>query len=262
MTTETADPIELFARLNPISPEALDELARGPEGQATFTRVVARREGPPLRARPTKRLVLAAVLALALAIPALAFSGILDGLFGFSNPGTPVGQEGPTTLHALEVTGATDGSLVQLATRDGLTVYGARRRDHSLCFYWDLAGKTDPGLDGGCLRPLDAADFPSEARPVWDMSTVYFSSRDLSLAGVQYLVGVAADGVRSVQVLARSDCRAIVTVPVIDNVYVDTHMPVAQESWIVARDASGKAVWHESAAKGEKMPSCGLEGGR
>ena len=259
MTTATADPIELFARLNPISVEELHELAHGPDREMTFERVMELRNGPPTRSRLTKRrLVLAAVLVLALAIPPLAFSGVLDGLFGFSNPGTPVPQEGPSTLHALKVTGATDGSLVQLATREGVTVYGARRGDNSLCFYWDVAAKRDTGLNGGCLSALAAANFPSKARPVWDMSSVYFFPQDTSLDAIRYLIGVAGDGVRTVEVLARSDCRPIVTAPVIDNVYIDMHMPVARESWIVARGANGNAVWHQSTAKGVTMPDCGL----
>jgi hypothetical protein len=46
------------------------------------------------------------------------------------------------------------------------------------------------------------------------------------------------------QVLALSDCHVVATVPVINNVYIDAHVPRIADLFLVARDASGKVVWH------------------
>jgi hypothetical protein len=58
------------------------------------------------------------------------------------------------------------------------------------------------------------------------------------------LVGVAANRVRYMQVLALSDCHVVATVPVIDNVYIDAHVPAIADAFLVARDARGRVVWH------------------
>jgi hypothetical protein len=60
---------------------------------------------------------------------------------------------------------------------------------------------------------------------------------------VESLVGVAVNRVRSMQVLALSDCHVVATAPVIHNVYIDPHLPPVADLFLVARDASGKVVW-------------------
>jgi hypothetical protein len=222
--------------------------------------------------RANRRLVVAAVVAVALAVPALAFSGALGSPFGFSNHGTPIAGGGYQTLHALRGTGAKPGSLVKLATRDGVGVYAARRTkvNHPwasrLCFYAGPAERSSFNLgSGGCVKPWgNSGVFPSRAHPVWDMSSVgtseFFSQLPPGSLTVNLLVGVAADGVRSVQVLALSNCQAVVTAPVVDNVYVATKLPVTAEALIVARDGGGKAVWQRSLTPG-KQPACGPNGG-
>jgi hypothetical protein len=67
------------------------------------------------------------------------------------------------------------------------------------------------------------------------------------------VVGLAADGVRSMQLLALSDCHPVVTVPVIDNVYINAHPPAVAEGWLVARNAGGKIVWHEPLYVGDPV---------
>src|SRR5581483_1652997 len=122
------DPIELFARLNPLMPERLHELAHSSERETTFARVAMRRGATPSRRRrlPRRRFALAAVLLLALAIPALAFSGALDSLFVFSNQGTPVNRDtGWIVKSVRQLTGETPSSVAQLASRDGWTFYEA-----------------------------------------------------------------------------------------------------------------------------------------
>jgi hypothetical protein len=79
---------------------------------------------------------------------------------------------------------------------------------------------------------------------------------------IHYLVGVAADAVTSVQVLAGPDCHRVATAPVLDNVYIDVLKPMTDEDYIVAREANGKVVWHEGVNGGAKVPSCGLSTGR
>jgi hypothetical protein len=215
--------------------------------------------------------VVAVVVALALALPALAFSGALGTPFGFSNQGTPIPDGGFQTLHALRETGAKPGSLVKLAARDGIGVYAARRTklDHPwashFCFYTGPTDGSNLNLGGGCVKPWQTKGvLPSRAHPVWDMSlmgsSVTFPRLPPESGTVTQLVGVAADGVRSVQVLALSNCQAVVTAPVIDNVYVATKLPMTAEAFIVARDASGKAVWQRLLSP-EAKGACGLNGG-
>jgi hypothetical protein len=194
--------------------------------------------------------VAVAVLAIGLALPALAFSGLLDDLFGFSNHGTPVRHKALETLEALRVTSARPGSYVKLASRNGIAVYAAdRKSQNKLCFYWGEAGNSN--ISGSCLAP---GTFPSPSRPVWDMSSIY----PPPIPALHYLLGVAADGVRSIQLLAGSDCHPVATVAVIDNVYIDVLKPLANEDYIVARDANGKMIWHTHALRGPKVPVCGF----
>jgi hypothetical protein len=102
---------------------------------------------------------------------------------------------------------------------------------------------------------LRAHPFPSRARPILDLSMVGgvkthkppFTCSGCKPAvwyGFGLLAGVAADGIRSVQVLSLADCRPVVTVPVIDNVYIDAQPPQVPAAFLVARNADGKIVWH------------------
>jgi hypothetical protein len=269
MTTGTVDPIELFARLNPVSAEALTELAYGPEREATFARIVAKREARPARRRriPRRRLVAAVVVALALAIPALAFSGALDSLFGFSNQGSPPEQDVQWIVDSVQrLTGEAPSSVVQLASRDGWTFYEARTST-DVCYYdappaqSESGGNRLPNPEGGdCKNLAGDSDFPSPSRPIFNMSHYLGVPPEMS---VVTLVGVAADGVSSVQLLAESDCHVVVNAPVIDNVYLVDNLPATPEAEIVARDAGGKVLWHQAIdAAVEPKPAtettCGL----
>src|SRR5690349_5928774 len=67
MTTEPLNPLELYARLNPVSAEQLKELADGPDREATWARILARRDARPRRdLLPRRRLATALVVAVAL----------------------------------------------------------------------------------------------------------------------------------------------------------------------------------------------------
>ena len=263
MTTETLDPFELFARLNPISAERLVDLAEGPDRETTFARIAARREGQPTRARLTRgRLVVVAVVILALAIPALAFSGVLDSLFGFSNRGAPVTQDPPAVLNVVHLsTGETPSSVVQLASRGGWAFYEART-SKDVCYVevppprseWSDGIPSVAG--GGCKNAAGDPSFPSKTRPIFNMSSI------LNNVSIMTLAGVAADGVASVQVLALSDCHVVVTAPVVDNVFLAHNLPYVPEAQIVARNLDGSVVWHQAvgAAVQPAPPSksCGL----
>jgi hypothetical protein len=109
--------------------------------------------------------------------------------------------------------------------------------------------------DGRVTGWLRAHPFPSPARPILDMSFVTgvktykppFTCTGCKPAvwyGFGLLAGVAANGVRSVQVLALADCRPVVTLPVIDNVYIDARPPQVPAAFLVARNAGGKIIWH------------------
>lgn len=205
------------------------------------------------------------IVVLTLVLPALALSGVLDTLFGFSNQGTPVPNPSLDMAQALQATSAQPGSFVKLRSSQGITVFAAKRQGgQKLCFY---AGKdgSDANIGGDCLAP---DKFPSRSLPVWDkdMTAGYANVPGvLNVPGVpagvfaiHFLVGVAADAVTSIQVLAGPDCHAVAIVPVVNNVYIDVLKPIAGEDYIVAREASGKVVWHEGVNGGPQTPTCGL----
>jgi hypothetical protein len=214
--------------------------------------------------RRVRPMLVTAVVVAALAVTGVAIAdGSLFGIFGISNPGTPV-TGGFYAVHALDVTGAKPGTLVELRASDGFAVYAAReRKGRHFCLYFGQTG-SNPNMGGSCLgiRGLRGAAFPSRSLPVWDMSSfgiVFRHGTPVVNAAVHFFIGVAANGVRSVQLLATSDCHVVVTAPVIDNVYMDVHPPLIAESHIVARNAAGKVVWHKQLEAGKKpLRSCGL----
>lgn len=250
------------------------------------------------RPRLTRRRLAAAavvVVVLALVLPTLALSGVLSSVFGISNHGSPAhatpfnqGELNGSVwlkagIHVNPANTANPDTLVQLALRDGIGVYSALSQvGNHRCYYTGqyypkpdlhpnrlhLSGSCGlyvgnyalperlmhvSGLEGKAQADawLRTHPFPSPARPVLNLSESPF-------------VGVAADSVRSVELLSQSDCRPIFTVPVIDNVYIDADPPSISWAFLVARDASGKVIWHSAPSYGS-LPSdpnvprdCGL----
>lgn len=250
MTTETFDPIDLYATLNPLSREQLDALEGGPQRAETFARVAARREAQPLGSRglPKRRLAAIVAVAVALAVPALAFSGVLGSVFRLSNHGSSVTQGGLSHVSGFNLSGATRHSLVQLAARDGIGIYAARTLSGDQCYFVGPADQTKvktQGLGGGCRSSTASKAFPSAAQPVVDTS-LFALTPGAPGPSVQRLAGVAADGVASVQLLALTDCHVVASAPVINNVYIADNLPMTPESQIVARDADGNIVWHQA----------------
>jgi hypothetical protein len=218
------------------------------------------------RSFPRRRAAVAVIAAVALAIPALALSGVLGSLFGFTNQGAPVSPDDLSRVSAvLSLTGATPGSVVQLASRDGWAFYGARTPNGDVCYFDAPAGQSESdgipnaGAAGGCKAAAGEADFPSPARPVFNMSHYFGVPPDMSIVT---LAGVAADGVASVEVLALGDCHVVATAPVTDNVYLADDLPPVPEAEVVALGADGTPVWHQAVdAAVEPAPnetSCGL----
>lgn len=267
MKADTLDSIELFAQLNPIPAGRLSALANGSERETTFARIVARREESRARMRGLPRhMVAAVVVVLALAIPALAFSGALDSLFGFSNHGAPVTQDDRWILDEVRaLTGETPRSVARLASRNGWTFFAARTSADACYFDEPPAGSESDGIPnrrgGDCKNVAGDPDFPSPARPIFNMSHYEGPSRKGDMSIIT-LAGVAADGVATVQVLALSDCHVVATAPALDNVYIADDLPLVPEAQIVARDANGKVVWHQTVgAAVQPAPSsndCGL----
>lgn len=271
MTNEIVDPIELYGTLNPVSPERQDALADAPERETTLARITARREPPSLGSRrlPKRRLLIAVVVAVALAVPALAFSGALGSLFAFSNQGTPVTQDDQGVVNEVRmVTGETPSKVVQLASRNGWTFYAARTTS-DVCYFDKPAAQSESGTPdadsngiggGSCKNAAGESNFPSPPRPIFNMSHYFGTPNGGESIGI--LAGVAADGVAAVQVLALGDCHVVATAPVIDNVYIADNLPMIPEAQIVARDTNGNAVWHQAvgAAIQPAPPSssCGL----
>jgi hypothetical protein len=246
--------------VEPLIVSELERMLPLPDGRSADWGEVLRRAGIPGGRRRWRPVVVAAVVVAALAAAAVAIAD--NSLFGFSNHGRPAPHNGLGTVKALHATSARPGSFVKLASRTGIAVYAAHRKQtNRLCVFWGGAGR-NPSLGGGCVAP---ANFPSPSRPVYDVSSFYAPPPYFAL---HYLIGVAADGVRSVQVLAGPDCHPFVTVPVINNVYIDVLKPVdgvrnpaTREDYIVARDAQGKVVWHKQLLQfppHAAVPSCGL----
>jgi hypothetical protein len=261
--SESFDPIQLYRQLNPVSAERLNELAHGPGREATWARIIARSDPVPHRIRlPRRRLVTAVVVAVALAVPTLALSGVLGSMFGFSNQGAPVRHGDLSSLTNPNLSDVTKGSVVQLGSRAGLGIYAAKTANGNLCYFVGPADQSDlkaQGLGGGCMSRHASATFPSPSDPVYDMS-LFALAPGAAGPTIQRLAGVAADGVSSVQLLALSDCQVVATAPVSDNTYAANNLPMIPEAVIVARDASGNAVWHEAvtAASNANSNSCGL----
>ncbi len=207
--------------------------------------------------------------AVALALAAVSIAGG-GSLFGFSNRGKRV-HPAPSVRHVL------DGQFFRrlgipyatyrldtfklLALRHGIGLYTARTKHGNRRCYFKIQGQNFPSFDcapyaGQFALPervaradgvvseqvawMKAHPFPSPARPLMDMSELSTTERFVQL------VGLAADGVRSIQLLALSDCHPIVTVPVINNVYIDAHTPRVAAALLVARNASGKIIWHSA----------------
>ena len=188
--------------------------------------------------RSTPRVVLAAaVAATAISVPLAAFAGDLSGLFRFSTQGQPVATSETsfarvTALNAALQELAFPPTMQLLDEREGVSFYGARRRDGRFCFAVESGAGRAVGCDNG--SPSGAA-FPSAQRPIIDFSR---------FSGGARLVGFAADGVAEVALFDASGVR-IASAPVVDNVYADVNPP-AGAAGVEALDAHGAVIYRRS----------------
>jgi hypothetical protein len=259
----TIDPIELLARVDPLSGREAPTFAAAAERRRTYDLIHARREataGRPSRFSPRRVAVAGIVLAIALGVPALATSGRLGSLFGFTNEGTPVDDRdiGLHTASALGAAGAR-GTVTLLAARDGVGIYAARGANGERCFFVGPAtGMPGENLSGGCMNAAASTSFPSPEHPVVNLSQMMYRPGDVGEI-VRRLQGVAADGVARMQVLGL-DCSVIAEAPVVGNVYVTDDIPERPAAAIVGLDGDGRRVyvsklrsWDESACtRGER----------
>lgn len=197
--------------------------------------------------RPALALI-GAALATALAVPALAFSGVLDSLFGLSNGGTPVSTAG-VNLNDAQILREdhvdVGGGVTLLAARGSTAFYASRTNDGRTCLLTGPAAGNAPTritINTPCER-----DFPSATQPILGF---YVLSREPGsrVQSIAALRGLAADGVATV-VAVDANGNVLLSAPVKDNVYSADRAgePAAATSVasIEARDSAGAVVYTE-----------------
>jgi hypothetical protein len=268
----TLDPIRLLAAANPrpaSDPTALAYVAERDAVRATIDR--RRSQGSGRRSLHASRrpAIIGAAIAVVLAVPALAFSGVFDSLFGFSNQGTSVStsQLELNTVQILEQDNVDIGAgITLLATRDDIAIYASRTIDGRTCLLTGPASGTAPTII--TIGTLCESGFPSSQHPLLGNyvlvrkpvtpiqgpapaigSTAPLNEGKLGAQSVGGLEGLAADGVATVEAID-ADGNVILKAPVVDNVYfarrdvqhLDITVPAAK---IVALDADGNVVHTE-----------------
>jgi len=262
MKAKSFDPIAVLRAANPLPAAEQAALGGAPEREQTLAVVLAgRTEGVGtqggFRVPALRRATIVAAALIVLAVPALAFSGQLGSLFGFSNQGTSVDQSklDLTDVQVLKENNVIPGAGIKLlATRAGVAFYASRTESGVICLLTGAAGERAPTSVGiECLNK-----FPSPQQPILNHSLLMVPAQEPSanpqhLPYLLYLRGLAADGVAKVEALD-SEGNVVLEAPVIDNVYATTSLqpseitsPIAR---IVALDANGNIVYTESEVPG------------
>jgi hypothetical protein len=195
--------------------------------------------------------VVTLVCLFAAAVPAIALSGTLGSLFGFSSSGSAV-DEATVDLRdasALESSGAA-GTVRLISTREGVAFYVAHSKEGGFCPFTGPADQARPSFwQFGCMNAAAADYFPSPAHPVLDLSPSYTSSPKTGIVWITQLRGFAADGVKTIEVLD-SNGAVLAKVPVTDNVYAGplmSHTPgqggIGPAKTMVGLDENGSQVW-------------------
>lgn len=206
---------DVIARLAAANPVPRDEALLLPE---------------PVRL-PGRRLALAGALAVAIAIPAVAFAGGLGGLLGISNGGTTVSTSdvlpGQSNLDQAMQQLKVDGTMQYLGTLDGVAFYATRNADGDFCLAIDHVNEQyRKGF--GC--DLNADNFPSA-----DVKALIFPPAAM-------LDGVAADGVATVEALD-ADGSVLASTPVVNNLFASgTQLPAGSVAFIRTLDAGGNVL--------------------
>ena len=237
MRIAPTDAVRLLARANPVPPAEVESLRLPPEPTAPWvdwpTSLSPRR---PSRRHPAV-LTVAAIVAAAIATPAVAMRSELADLFGFSNRGSAVvpKQLSAADIATLRRVGLL-GGLRFLGTRSGIAFYTGRSASGGRCF------TAQPAMRFGCVAPKA---FPSPAQPIVDLSPTRASPTGRFFY-VWRLEGFASDGVRSVDVVTATGRRFSVDVE--HNIYASGLLPEVRAAAIEARDAAGRVVYRKLVA--------------
>jgi hypothetical protein len=189
------------------------------------------------------------VVAVGLAVSAVAFAADIGGLFGFSTQGQPVATSETPFSQASGLNEAMaelgfPSALQQIASRDGINFYAARRADGHVCVALDAApGSPDHkavACDLGNPSLPGSPAFPSPERPILDFSRFSNGAR---------LAGFAADGISTVNLLDAAG-TVIASATVSDNVYADATPPAGGVA-VEALASDGTVVYKRSF---EEMP--------
>jgi hypothetical protein len=185
-----------------------------------------------------------------LAVPALAFSGVLGSLLGLSNPGVPVSTAGVDLSDAqiLEEDHVdVGGGVTLLATRGSTSFYVSRTTDGRTCLLTGAAGGTAPRRI--TINTPCESGFPSPSRPILGFYLLARASGS-PVQTIAALQGLAADGVATVDAVDGAG-DVLLSAPVSDNVYsarLADSQDVADARSVVkieARDSKGDVVYSE-----------------
>lgn len=208
---------------------------------AKVRRRIAVEPTEPRRRLPRRGYIVAVVAATVLVVPALALSGVLDTLFGFSSQGTPPSVSiASDSLSILSRMGATPDTVRLIASRGGTAFYAARSTNGQICV--GTADAAAPSLSFEQLQcsSQGAADsFPSPAVPVLQTAPVYGQDGSSDVF-MQQLAGFAADGVGRITVSGPTGIVA--SADISDNVF-EAPVPHEPITSIEAYDAAGNEIW-------------------
>jgi hypothetical protein len=180
---------------------------------------------------PRRRLAVAGVLAVAVAIPAVAFAGKLGDLLGITNEGATMSTSNvlpgyPALDQAMQELNV--GATMQyLGTLNGVAFYATRNANGDFCIAIDrVDAQYDKGV--GCLANAD--NFPSG-----DVKALTFPPASM-------LDGVAADGVVTVEALD-ADGNVLASTPVVNNLFVSgDQLPAGSVAYVETLDANGNVL--------------------
>jgi hypothetical protein len=248
------DLISTLAAANPLPANEVAALEDSPARETIRASIDRRRSHDPAPRpadnRSRRPFIIGGAVAVALAVPALAFSGVLDSLFGFSNSGRSVSTQQLELNDAqiLEQDHVDIGAGVKLlATRDGTAFYASRTSDGRTCFLNGPASGTAPTRI--LISTPCESDFPSVEHPLLGQYVLVRKPPN-RLQSVGGLEGLAADGVATVEAVDTNG-DVILKAPVSGNVYF-AHLDLqrteitAAAAKIVALNASGDVVYTEA----------------
>lgn len=177
---------------------------------------------------PARRLAVAAVLAAAVAVPAVAFAGRIADVLGISNGGTTVSTgdvlPGQSVLDQALQDMQVGDTMQLLGDVNGVRIYAARNAAGHICLAIDHVAET---YDKGVLCDLNDPGFPQ-------------GEQVLTFPG--QLQGIAADGVAAVA-FADAEGNVLDSTPVTDNLFASsTRIGMGVAAYVEALDANGAVL--------------------